>query len=106
MVIFAICCVGMCCRESSWLGVVVCYVMRDWLWVAWEDICFIRELREGGGVDVADFLFRDQYFVLAEYLHYRVSQQFIRILLRHVLNSCSLSSLVPYSCLFCSMCIA
>ena len=26
------CCVGMCCRQSSWLGVrcVVCYVTRDW----------------------------------------------------------------------------
>ena len=45
---------------------VVCYVMRDWLWVAWEVICFIREFVEG--VDVAD-LFCDQYFVLVEYLH-------------------------------------
>jgi len=37
---------------------------------------------------------------------YRVSQQFIRLLLRHVFNSCSVPFVVPYSCLFFRMCIA
>jgi len=46
---------------------VICYLMRDWLWVAWEDICCIREFVER--VDVADLLFCDQCFVLVEYLH-------------------------------------
>jgi len=36
---------------------------------------------------------------------YRVSQQFIRELLRHDFNSWRMFSIVPYSCLFCRMCM-
>jgi len=41
--------------------------MRDWLWVAWKDVCCIREFIEG--VDVANLLFCNQYFVLVKYLY-------------------------------------
>jgi len=46
---------------------VVCYVMRDCLWVMWKDSCCICEFIEGVGA--IDLLFCDQYFMLVEYLH-------------------------------------
>jgi len=46
---------------------VMCYVVRDWLWITWEDSCCACEFVEGVGV--TDLLFRNQYIMLMEYLH-------------------------------------
>ena len=81
---------------------VIYYVMRDWLWVTWEDSSCLCKFVEGVGV--TNLSFCNQCFVLVEYMHI---QGFPTI------HTCAfmaclqyLSYVVPYSCLFCRICIA
>ena len=46
---------------------IVCYVVRDWPWITWEDSCCACEFVEGVGV--TDLLFCNQCFMLVEFLH-------------------------------------
>jgi len=46
---------------------ILCYVVRDWLWITWENSCCTCEFVEGVGV--TNLLFCNQYFMLMEYLH-------------------------------------
>jgi len=59
------CCVGMCYTESRWLG--VRRMLRNEELVMGCVGGYLLYSRVRRGVDIADLLFCDQYFVLVEY---------------------------------------